>query len=61
MAKTDNLRVKVWDAGKENYLGEGCIIGERKVLGITTPKILLDTGKIVFGYETWWRPVGVKT
>ena len=47
-------RVKVLNAKQTVSLGEGEIIA-RDPDGM--PKILLDNGDTVYGYESWWTPV----
>lgn len=51
-------RVRVADVdGTE--LGLGTLISETPIEGLpfTTPKIQLDSGRIIYGYECWWTPV----
>ena len=35
----------------------GKIIGKEDVGGIWSPLIRLETGRIIHGYECWWRPL----
>ena len=60
-------RVKVFvvtEEGALKFLGCGSIVGEeslrivdkkgRKIAEVTTPKIKLDSGRVLLGIECWW-------
>lgn len=57
-------RVKVFD--NKGFIGFGTYLGKETVVvtdddgnyltEFITPKIQLDDGKIVYGYEVWWIP-----
>ena len=64
------MRVDVWNADQSEHLGQGTLLGrvdielvgsDKEFFGCDVlpdvPKIQLDSGGIVYGYECWWHPV----
>ena len=54
-------RVRVFNINRDKCLGLGAIVGyeNMEIFGhiCEIPKIILDTGEILFGSETWWGKV----
>jgi hypothetical protein len=52
-------RVQVLSADGNTNLGIGTYRGEEEIEdsgGLTTPKIELASGQIIYGFECWWYP-----
>ncbi len=53
------MRVKVYSGDQKIYLGEGKVVGKEELIAGdeslgTTPKIIMNDGKVVYGHEVWW-------
>ena len=54
-------KVKVHSADMKEFLGGGEIVAQETHFGVSeVPRIQLDSGGIVMGFECWWEPVDVE-
>ena len=58
-AEPRQVRVRVFSADQRTCLGKGWITHRHMPItgGYSSPRIRLDTGRIVYGYECWWIDV----
>ena len=51
-------KVKVHSADMKENLGEGEIVAQETHLGVSdVPRIKLDSGEIIMGFQCWWEPI----
>jgi hypothetical protein len=63
-APDKGIRVDVFSGDKKNHLGTGTIVSREEIVdeygnvwSENCPKIQLDNGKEIWGFECWWHPM----